>query len=74
MSNTQLLIICVSVIAGVSSIATIFVTGWVKSIHIAELKAEIKELWAHISKVSILETKLIAIDQNIAEIKEILKK
>jgi hypothetical protein len=73
-NNLQLLIICFSAIAGASSIATILMSGWVKAIHISELKAEIKELWAHISKVSILETKLEAIDKNIAEIKDLLNK
>lgn len=73
MSNLQLLIICLSAIAGVSSIATILMNGWVKSIHIQELKNEIKELWSHINKVTVLETKLEAIDKNIGEIKEILR-
>lgn len=74
MNNLQLLIICLSAIAGVSSVATIFINGWVKASNLNEVKAEVKQLWAHISKVSILETKLEAIDKNITEIKEILNK
>jgi len=74
MTNIQLLIICLSAILGVSSVATIFINGWVKMANLNDLKQEIKELWSHINKVSILETKLEAIDKNITEIKEILNK
>lgn len=74
MTNIQLLIICLSAILGVSSVATIFISGWVKAANLNDLKLEIKELWSHINKVSILETKLEAIDKNISEIKEILNK
>lgn len=74
MPNIQLLIICLSAILGISSVATIFINGWVKMANITELKTEIKELWAHISKVSVLETKLEAIDDKVSEIKDLLNK
>lgn len=74
MSSFQLLSICVSLILGVSAVATIFVNGWVKASQISEVKVEIKELWKEVVKVTILETKIESIEKGISEIKEMLRK
>ena len=60
-------------ILGACGVATIFVQGWVKATHIAEIRSEVDKLWAHVSKVDVLETKIEAIEKGIDDIKTILR-
>lgn len=73
LSNFQLLEICISLILGACGVATIFVNGWVKASHVAELKKEVDMLWKEIGKLNILETKIEAIEKGIEEIKELIR-
>ena len=74
MNNIQLLIVCVSLIIGITGVASIFVNGWVKASHISEVKEEIKELWKQVTKVNVLESRIESIGKDISEIKEMLRK
>jgi len=73
-NNIQLLIVCVSLIIGITGVASIFVNGWVKASHISEVKEEIKELWKQVTKVNVLESRIESIGKDISEIKEMLRK
>jgi hypothetical protein len=73
-NTLHLLTICVSLVIGVTAIASIFVNGWVKASHISELKVEIKELWNMVTKVNVLESRIESIGKDISEIKEMLRK
>jgi hypothetical protein len=73
MNTVQLLILCSSAILGVCGVASIFVSGWVKATHIAELKGEIDQLWKEISKVNVLESKIESIEEGIKEIKQLVQ-
>lgn len=74
MNNLQLLVVCCSAIMGVCGVASIFVSGWVKATHIAELKIEIDKLWEQVSKINILETKINNIEDGIRRIENALAK
>ncbi len=69
----NLLTICVSLILGIGSVATIFVNGWVKASHLGELKLEVDKLWEKVTRIEVLSIKLEAIEKNINEIKEMIR-
>lgn len=84
MNYLSLLTICLSVILGVTGVATIFVSGWVKSSHLSdlrgytekqtkELRDDINKLWEKVSKVEVLSSKLEAVEKGIDEIKEMIR-
>lgn len=80
----ELLTVCVSLIIGTGAIATIFVSGWVKSSQLSDIRASTKEqinslrddinqLWEKISKVEVLSSKLDTMEKGIDEIKELIR-
>ncbi len=84
MEYFNLLTICISVILGFCGVSTIFVTGWVKSTQLLDLrleteksinilKSEISSLWEKLSKVEVLATKLESVEKGVDEIKEMLR-
>jgi hypothetical protein len=74
MTNLQLLITCFSGILGACGVMTIFAQAWVKATRIDKIEAEIDKLWEKLVTVSVLETKIKAIEDGIRDIKEMLNK
>jgi hypothetical protein len=81
MNALEILAICVSTVVGVLGVATIFAGAWVKASHLEDLQgeidkvqAEVDKLWDRFTVVTVLETKIAAIEDGIHEIKELLKR
>ena len=83
MSYGNLLTICVSVIMGLLGVATIFVSGWIKTSNLAELKKyaqdeieclrkDINQLWEKVSKVEVLSSKIETVEKGIDRIEKLL--
>ena len=70
MNNVQLLTICISTIIGISAVATIFVSGWVKASNLSKLQIEIDKLWERVSEIAVLRSKLETIGDDVKEIKK----
>jgi len=82
-SYGNLLTICVSVIMGLLGVATIFVSGWIKTSNLAELKKyaqdeieclrkDINQLWEKVSKVEVLSSKIETVEKGIDRIEKLL--
>jgi uncharacterized protein Yka (UPF0111/DUF47 family) len=68
---------------GLLGVATIFVSGWIKSSNLAELKKyaqdeieclrkDINQLWDKVSKVEVLSSKIETVEKGIDRIEKLL--
>ena len=74
MSGLEVIAVCVSTVVGALGCATIFAGAWVKASRLDKMQEEIDKLWDRFSVVTVLETKIEAIEDGIRDIKDLLKK
>lgn len=74
MPYLELLTIILGVDIGLAAVAAIFAGAWVRTSRIDSMQADLDKLWEKLSAIPVLETKMVAIETGIKEIKDLLKK
>lgn len=72
MNTLELAITCISLVLGVTGVATVFTNAYVKASRLKAIEDEVKQLWQIVRTVTILETKIPYIENGIRDIKELL--
>ena len=84
MSIWEFITVCVSLVVGLTGIATIFAGAYVKAHHLDEIKDglekaqvyfrnELDKMWTEVTKVGILDSKLEGLENRMEEVISILR-